>query len=117
MKNLQAVESLVIVYLSLLFGFRPVTIVKMDLQSIERHGEGYALTEAFRKGYTAKHVPKRRMIIPWSDFPDVKFLFEHYFNLVSNAKTWSTINTAGSASTEVLKCLKLCEKEFGMKLP
>ena len=75
------------------------------------------MTEAFKKGYTAKNVPKRRMMVPWADFQSVKFLFEHYFVLVSSSVNWTTLDICGNASTEVMKCLKICEKDLGMKLP
>ncbi len=77
-KSLLALESLVVVFLSLLFGFRPTTVVKMDLSSIIISEEGFSLTEAFRKGYTAKTVPKRRMHIPWASFPELRYLFQAY---------------------------------------
>ena len=70
-KNLVAVEALMVVFLGILFGFRPVTICRMDLTALELGEDGYSLTEAFRKGYTAKTVPKRRMKIPWANFPEV----------------------------------------------
>ncbi len=73
-----ALESLVVVFLSLVFGFRPTTIVKMEISSINIGEEGFGLTEAFRKGYTAKTVPKRRMFIPWAGFPELKDLFQTY---------------------------------------
>lgn len=64
-----AVESLLIVYLSLLFGFRPATVMRMNLSAIVIGEHALGLTEAFRKGYTAKNVPLRRMTIPWTIFP------------------------------------------------
>jgi hypothetical protein len=73
-KELGAVEALVLVFLTLLFGFRPVTVVKMELSSMTISEEGLSLTEAFRKGYSAKTTPKRRMLFPWSNFREVKDL-------------------------------------------
>lgn len=65
------VEALLVIFLTLLFGFRPVTTTRMNLQAIELGECGYGLTEAFRKGYTAKTVPLRRMTVPWAGFPEV----------------------------------------------
>jgi hypothetical protein len=78
-KSLVTQESLMVVVLSLLFGFRPTTVVKMELSSLNVTDEGFNLTEAFRKGYTAKTVPKRRMFIPWAGFPELKYFFNTYF--------------------------------------
>lgn len=56
-------------------------------------------------------------MFPWSSFPTVKGLLGWYFEKVSGAKQWSFINTQGNCSEEVMKCLRMCEKEFAMSLP
>ena len=69
-------EALLVVFLGILFGFRPVTLCRMELTALEMNENGYGLTEAFRKGYT---VPKRRMTIPWANFAEVKNVFRTLF--------------------------------------
>ena len=60
-------EALVIVWLSLVFGFRPNMVIKVELKAFTVGGDGLYLTEAFRKGYSAKNNPLRRLHFPWSN--------------------------------------------------
>ena len=109
------VEALLVVYLTLLFGFRPVTTTQMDLRSIEIGADGYGLTEAFRKGYTAKTVPLRRMTVPWADFPEVQALFQYYFTHTGEKSGWKYLGPKKDSATEVMKYLKICAAVYGMK--
>ena len=60
-------EALVIVWLSLVFGFRPATLMKVVLKDFTVGGDGLYLTEAFRKGYAEKNNLLRRLYFPWSN--------------------------------------------------
>lgn len=108
-------EALLVVHLTLLFGFRPVTTTRMDLRSIEMGRDGYGLTEAFRKGYTAKTVPLRRMTVPWADFPEVQVLFHYYLSHAEDKSGWKYLDPKRDSAGEIMKCLKLCAEVFGMK--
>ena len=77
-KSEAVVESLVIVILSLLFGFRPQTVVKLDLADFDMSEHELKFTEACRKGYSTKNVPLRRVSYPFDNFPTLRDLLVLY---------------------------------------
>ena len=52
--------------------------MKLAVDSFEITEDEVRLTEAFRKGYGAKHLPLRRLGYPLGNWPGLKELLECY---------------------------------------
>ena len=75
-----------VVVLSLIFGFRPQTVVALKLSDITYESVELKFTEAFQKGYSNKNKAKRRLTYPHSNFPALKT--PDALGSISKAKSW-----------------------------
>ena len=99
-----------VVVLSLIFGFRPQTVVALKLSDITYEGVELKFTEAFRKGYSNKNKAKRRLTYPYSNFPALKTLLEVY-RKQNPGDVWVFRGNMAPA-TYVESCLRWIEKAF-----
>jgi hypothetical protein len=60
--------------LELLFGFRPVTLARMQVSSLIVGETELTFSEGFRKAYFTKKTKLRRLAFPWLTWPCLKEL-------------------------------------------
>lgn len=108
------VEPLVLVTLTLLFGFRPATAVSLKLSDWKVTEDELVFTEAFRKGYAAKKCPLRRLTYPFSNCRWVRPLLRRYQQL-NTGEAWVTVSaTHSNPSQQVFAALERCRTRWGM---
>ena len=109
---LEDVEPLVLVTLTLLFGFRPATAVALKLSDFLVSEDELVFTEAFRKGYMARRCPLRRLTYPFSNCRHVRPLLRRFSQLCTSG-TWAYLGT-GNPSQQVFSALERCRTRWGL---
>ena len=109
---LEDVEPLVLVTLTLLFGFHPATAVALKLSDFLVSEDELVFTEAFRKGYMARRCPLRRLTYPFSNCCHVQPLLR-IFPKLCTLTMWAYLG-AGNPNQQVFSALEHCHTRCGL---